>query len=313
MSQLPATQDSTQPGQVSGNRLPNPIPTLLVLAGLGVGAGVFGPLLPSGAGLLGLVGSVVAGAVAASSVRIAAQWERGIVFRFGKYVGSRGPGVFLLVPFVDAVKVIDTRITTMRIPHRQAITKDNVPLTLDGVIFMRVMDPSMAVTRVQDYQRAVQEYAQTTLRDVVGAMTLDQILADREQLGGRVQEIVEKEIEGWGIDVAAIRIQDIELPEDLKRVMAREASAEREKRATITKAQGDAEAAFNLAAAAREMAASPGALQLRTLQSLDSLGTSASNTVVLALPVELTNALAAVPGLAKAIAPPTPKPEAADQ
>jgi regulator of protease activity HflC (stomatin/prohibitin superfamily) len=178
-----------------------------------------------------------------------------------------------------------------------------VPVRLDGVIFMRVDDPSAALIRVQNYTQAVLEYAQTALRDIVGGMTLDEILADRELLGQRVEAMVEHEIDGWGLEVAAIRIQDIELPEDLKRVMARQASAEREKRATITKAEGDREAAENLALAAQKMATSPGALQLRTLQTLDSLGTSPSNTIVLAVPVELSNALKAVPELADALKP----------
>jgi regulator of protease activity HflC (stomatin/prohibitin superfamily) len=190
---------------------------------------------------------------------------------------------------------------TLDVPHRQAITKDNVPVRIDGVIFLRVVDPSAAVIRVQNYTRAVLEYAQTALRDIVGGMTLDQILADRELLGRRVEEMVETEIDGWGLDVAAIRIQDIELPEDLKRVMAREASAEREKRATITKAEGDAEAANNLAAAAERMAKAPGALQLRTLQTLDSLGVSPSNTVVLAVPIEMMQSQLVGPALTTAL------------
>ncbi|MFO0368882.1 MAG: SPFH domain-containing protein, partial [Armatimonadota bacterium] len=221
----------------------------------------------------------------------------------GKFVATKGPGVFFLVPFADTVRMVDTRIRTIEIPHRQAITKDNVPVRLDGVIFMRVDDPSAALIRVQNYTQAVLEYAQTALRDIVGGMTLDEILADRELLGQRVEAMVEHEIDGWGLEVAAIRIQDIELPEDLKRVMARQASAEREKRATITKAEGDREAAENLALAAQKMATSPGALQLRTLQTLDSLGTSPSNTIVLAVPVELSNALKAVPELADALKP----------
>ncbi|MCH7945888.1 MAG: SPFH domain-containing protein, partial [Armatimonadetes bacterium] len=151
------------------------------------------------------------------------------------------------------------------------------------------------------YEEAVQEYAQSAMRDMVGSTTLDDLLVEREALGRKVEEMVETEIDGWGIEVAGIRIQDIELPEDLKRVMARQASAEREKRATITKAEGDREAADNLAIAAQKMAASPGALQLRTLQTLDGLGPSSSNTVVIALPIEVFEALKSVPQLADAL------------
>ncbi|GAB4117418.1 MAG: slipin family protein [Fimbriimonadaceae bacterium] len=284
-------------------RLANPVPGILFLATVGAGWLAFGSSIATVAGALGFVGSIVLGSILASSIRMAAQWEKGIVFRFGKFVATKGPGVFFLVPFADTVRMVDTRIRTIEIPHRQAITKDNVPVRLDGVIFMRVDDPSAALIRVQNYTQAVLEYAQTALRDIVGGMTLDEILADRELLGQRVESMVEHEIEGWGLEVAAIRIQDIELPEDLKRVMARQASAEREKRATITKAEGDREAAENLALAAQKMATSPGALQLRTLQTLDSLGTSPSNTIVLAVPVELSNALKAVPELADALKP----------
>lgn len=287
---------------------PNPanaLQPIVFLAVLGVGfaaAAVTGGLETALAPGLIIVSGLI-GALLASSLRIAKQWEKALVFRLGKFSGIRGPGLFVLVPFIDSMRLVDTRIQTLEIPHRQAITKDNVPVRIDGVIFMRVNDPSAAVINVQNYIQAVQEYAQTALRDVVGSMTLDEILADREQLGRRVQQMVEHEIDGWGMDVAAIRIQDIVLPEDLKRVMAREASAEREKRATITKAEGDKEAAVNLSAAAQLMATSPGALQLRTLQTLDGLGTSPSNTVVLAVPTEVFQALSAVPQLANLMSP----------
>ncbi|MBX3095347.1 MAG: SPFH domain-containing protein [Fimbriimonadaceae bacterium] len=284
-------------------RLPNPIPFIVTVMGVGAGFLAAGAAISSPVAAGAMVAGGVIGAIVGSAFRIAAQWEKGIVFRFGKYVRSTGPGLFFLMPFVDSVRVVDTRIMTLDVPHRQAITKDNVPVKLDGVIFLRVTDPSAAVIRVQNYTRAVLEYAQTALRDIVGGMTLDEILADRELLGRRVEEMVEAEIDGWGLDVAAIRIQDIELPEDLKRVMARQASAEREKRATITKAEGDAEAANNLAMAAERMAAAPGALQLRTLQTLDSLGASSSNTVVLAVPIEMMQNQAMAPALVKALAP----------
>jgi regulator of protease activity HflC (stomatin/prohibitin superfamily) len=223
-------------------------------------------------------GFLAIAAVAASAFKMAMQWQKALVFRLGKFQAVRGPGVFTVIPFLDSVRMVDTRILTLDIPRQEAITKDNVPVSLDGVIFMRVSDPADAVVRVQNYQHAIRQYAQTALRDVVGAATLDEILADREALGHRIEQMVEVEIQGWGLEVAAIRLQDIVLPEDLKRVMARQASAEREKRANITKSEGDREAAENLAAAATTMATAPGALQLRTLQSLDSLGSSAANT-----------------------------------
>ncbi|MBS1716683.1 MAG: SPFH domain-containing protein [Armatimonadetes bacterium] len=220
-------------------------------------------------------------------IRQASQWEKALIFRLGKYQATRGPGLFVVLPFVETARLIDTRITTIAIPMQQAITKDNVPVSLDGVIFLRVDSPAEAIIRVQDYQHAIRQYAQTALRDVIGAVTLDEILADREGVGKRIEQMVDEEIVGWGLQVAGIRIQDLILPEDLKKVMARQASAEREKRANITKSEGDLLAANNLAEAAAKMTASPGALQLRTLQTLDSLGSSPSNTVVMAVPVDL--------------------------
>ncbi|CAN1563623.1 HflC Membrane protease subunits, stomatin/prohibitin homologs [Fimbriimonadaceae bacterium] len=236
----------------------------------------------------------------ANIFRMAAQWEKSLVFRLGKFQAVKGPGVFTVIPFIDSTRTVDTRIQTIDIPRQEAITKDNVPVTLDGVIFMRVVHPENAIIQVQDYIHAIRQYALTTLRDVVGTVTLDQLLADREALGERIERMVEKEIDGWGLEVPGIRIQDIILPEDLKRVMSREASAEREKRANITKSEGDRDAASNLAAAAATMHASPGALQLRTLQTLDSLGTSSANTVVLAVPVDVMQAIQSVPSLATA-------------
>ena len=167
------------------------------------------------------------------------------------------------------------------------ITRDNVPVEVDGVIFFLVRDTERAVVTVQDYRHAISQYAQASLRDVIGSMTLDELLSERDQIQTRIAQVVEERSRAWGIHVDSIRLLDINMPEDLKRMMSRQASAEREKRATITKAEGDREAAVNLAAAATTMAQSPGAMQLRTLQSIDGLGSSPSNTVLLAVPVEV--------------------------
>ncbi|AIE84161.1 SPFH domain-containing protein [Fimbriimonas ginsengisoli] len=275
----------------------NPLPLIvfILLAVAGVFAVHPGAANPASAGLYFLW--LLASLIIASAFRVAAQWEKALIFRLGRFQAVKGPGMFTVLPLVDQVRIVDTRILTLEIPRQEAITKDNVPVTLDGVIFLRVNEPKDAIMQVQNYQHAIRQYAQTALRDVVGAATLDEILADREALGKRIEEMVESEVIGWGLEVAAIRIQDILLPEDLKRVMARQASAEREKRANITKSEGDRLAAENLAAAASTMAASPGALQLRSLQTLDSLGNSPSNTVVLAVPVEVMTALQAIPKL----------------
>jgi regulator of protease activity HflC (stomatin/prohibitin superfamily) len=229
--------------------------------------------------------------VVASSIKLAAQWEQALVFRLGKYHSIRGPGLFLIIPLVDQVRMVDIRIRTTDIPAQQVITKDNVPVTINGVFFFKVDNVADAIIKVQDYRFAISQYAQTSLRDVIGQMTLDQLLVEREAIGKAIQTNVAKDIEGWGLEVTGIRIQDINMPEELKKMMARQASAEREKRATITKAEGDREASANLAAAARTMAESPGAMQLRTLQTIDGLGPTASNTVVLAVPIDVMEAV----------------------
>jgi len=209
------------------------------------------------------------------------------VFRLGKFKDIKGPGLFLIIPLIDQVRMIDTRVVAVNIPKQQVITRDNVPVVIDGVLFFRVVNPADAIIMVQDYRYMIAQYAQTSLRDVIGQMTLDQLLVEREQIARAIEVHVEKDTKGWGLEVTGLRIQDVSMPEELKKMMSRQASAEREKRATITKAEGDREAAVNLAAAAHTMGESPGAMQLRTLQTIDGLGPASSNTVVIAVPVEL--------------------------
>jgi regulator of protease activity HflC (stomatin/prohibitin superfamily) len=225
-----------------------------------------------------------------SGVRVAAQWERGVMLRLGKFCGVRGPGIVYVVPFIDNITFVDTRLLTLNIPSQQVITKDNVPAAVDGVLYYLVREAEQAVLTVQNYRFAVAQYAQATLRDVVGALTLDELLSEREQIQQRVAEVVEERIKSWGLHLDSIRLQDIEMPEDLKRIMSRQASAEREKRANITKSEGDKIAASNLAEAARIMATTSGAMKLRTLQTIDGLGTGQSNTVVM-FPIELVESL----------------------
>ena len=241
---------------------------------------------------------VVTGVIAAilwgvfvSGIRVAAQWERGVVLRLGRFQAVKGPGLLYIMPFIDNVRFVDLRLLTLNIPSQQVITKDNVPAAIDGVLFFLVADAEKAVIKIQDFAFAIAQYAQATLRDVVGGLSLDELLSEREQIQKRIAEVVEERIKDWGLHMDSIRLQDIEMPEDLKRIMSRQASAEREKRATITKAEGDRIAATNLAAAAVIMEQTPGAMKLRTLQTIDSLGASPSNTVVL-FPLELTEGLA---------------------
>jgi regulator of protease activity HflC (stomatin/prohibitin superfamily) len=272
----------------------NPLPAIVFALLAVAGFFILHPSQEAQTAVALFVGWLLASSVIASMFRMATQWEKALVFRLGKFQAVKGPGVFTIIPMIDSVRMVDTRIITIDIPSQQAITKDNVPVTTDAVIFLRVSQPEDAVIRVQNYVHAIRQYAQTALRDVIGSVTLDEILADREAVGKKIEDMVDSEIQGWGLDVAAIRIQDIILPEDLKRVMARQASAEREKRANITKSEGDRLAAENLAAAAQMMATAPGALQLRTLQTLDSLGSSQANTVVMAVPVEVMSAIQAI-------------------
>ncbi|MHB0960838.1 MAG: SPFH domain-containing protein [Pirellulaceae bacterium] len=225
-----------------------------------------------------------------SGLRVAAQWERGVVLRLGKFLTIRGPGILYIIPFIDNVRFVDLRLLTLNIPSQQVITKDNVPAAIDGVLFFLVADPEKAVIEIQDYAFAIAQYAQAALRDVVGGLSLDELLSEREQIQHRIAEVVEKRISNWGLHLDSIRLQDIEMPEDLKRIMSRQASAEREKRATITKAEGDKIAAVNLAAAAAIMQQTPGAMKLRTLQTIDGLGAGPSNTVIM-FPIELTESV----------------------
>ena len=259
---------------------------------------------PNLAFFLGLLW-IVADVIISSAIQLAAQWEHAVVFRLGKFSSIKGPGLFFIIPLIDQLRMVDTRVLTMDIPAQQVITKDNVPVKINGVIFFKVDDAAEAIIKVQDYRYAISQYAQTSLRDVIGQMTLDQLLTEREEIGKSIEANVEKDTAAWGLEVTGIRIQDIDMPEELKKMMSRQASAEREKRATITKAEGDRDAATNLAAAARTMAESPGAMQLRTLQTIDGLGPTASNTVVLAVPINIMDAFDQLGPFLKAKTPKT--------
>jgi regulator of protease activity HflC (stomatin/prohibitin superfamily) len=247
---------------------------------------VVGQVNPIAGGIVGGVGVVFSG-LFASAIKVANQWERAIVLRLGQFRATRGPGVFFILPILDRVRLVDTRVITEDIRRQEVITRDNVPVTINGVLFFQVVNVENAIMRIQDYVWGITQLAQTALRDVVGGVTLDELLAERERIGKLIEEVVAKHASEWGLQVAGIRLQDIDMPEDLKKIMSRQAAAEREKRATITKAEGDRLAAENLAAAAATMTASPGAMQLRTLQTIDGLGPQASNTVILAVPIEV--------------------------
>jgi regulator of protease activity HflC (stomatin/prohibitin superfamily) len=236
---------------------------------------------------------LVVGAGLAASVKVVAQWERMLVLRLGKFESVAEPGLRLLVPVVDTPIFVEMRVQTVPIAQQQAITQDNVPVVVNGVIFFKVVDAESAALRVQDYRAAIWRLAQATLRDVAGRLSLDELLSHQERLEREIAQNVEAQARAWGLQVDGIKLEDISVPEELKKMMSRQASSEREKRATIIKAEGDRQAAAALAEAAATMAASPGAMQLRTLQTIDGLGPSASNTVVLALPLEVIDAMRA--------------------
>jgi regulator of protease activity HflC (stomatin/prohibitin superfamily) len=237
------------------------------------------------------LGGLSLGAVLASSVKVVAQWERMIVLRLGKFQGVADPGLRLLVPVFDTPMFVEMRVQTVPIAQQQAITQDNVPVVVNGVIFFKVVDPESAALKVQDYRAAIWRLAQATLRDVAGRLSLDELLSHQVRLETEIAQNVAVQAAAWGLQVDAIKLEDISVPEELKKMMSRQASSEREKRATIIKADGDRQAAAALAEAAATMASSPGAMQLRTLQTIDALGPTASNTVVLALPLEIIDVM----------------------
>lgn len=234
---------------------------------------------------------VVAILIFFSAIRIIQQYETGVVFQLGRYSRTLQPGLNFIIPVLEYVRVIDMRILTQDIPKQQVITKDNVPVSINGVVYFKVVNAQTAVIQVQNFVYAISQYAQAALRDVVGGMSLDELLAERQKIGEEIEKVTQQEARSWGLQVTAIKIQDVDMPEELKKMMSRQASAEREKRATITKAEGDKLAAVNLAEAARLMTQSPGALQLRTLQTIDGLGPTPSNTVVLAIPIDILELL----------------------
>jgi regulator of protease activity HflC (stomatin/prohibitin superfamily) len=273
------------------------VSTLLFLASIVLG-GLVGFLLvasgrPPAFGAWSLGAGVVVGLLLSASVKVVAQWERMIVLRLGKFKAVAEPGPRLLIPVLDTPMFVEMRVQTVPIAQQQAITKDNVPVVVNGVIFFKVVDAESAALKVQDYRAAIWRLAQATLRDVAGQLSLDELLSHQVRLETEIAQNVAAQALAWGLKVDGIKLEDISVPEELKKMMSRQASSEREKRATIIKADGDRQAAAALSEAAATMAASPGAMQLRTLQTIDGLGPSSSNTVVLALPLEVIDAMRA--------------------
>ena len=222
-----------------------------------------------------------------SAVRIVQEYERGVIFRLGRLVGPRGPGLFLILPFVDRMVKIDLRVVTMEVPPQEVITRDNVTMRVSAVLYFRVVDPGLAVTGVADYVRASFQIAQTTLRSVLGESELDELLANRDRINAKLQEIIDTQTEPWGVKVSTVEVKDVELPESMQRAMARQAEAEREKRAKIIHAGGEFEAAQTLADAARVIGSEPQTLQLRYLQTLTEIAAERNSTIIFPVPIDL--------------------------
>ncbi len=221
-----------------------------------------------------------------SGIKIINQYERGVVLTLGAYSYTVGPGLKIIVPIFQRMIRVDMRIQTQDIPKQEVITKDNVPAGINAVVYFRVTKSEDAVLKIQDYAYAITQYAQTALRDVIGGVDLDTLLTEREKLAEQIKRLVDKETDEWGVDVTAIKMQDMELPDDMKRVMAKQAEAEREKRATIIRAEGEKTASENLKAA-MEMMASSGAISLRTLQTIEAAAANTGNTIVFTVPTEI--------------------------
>lgn len=236
-------------------------------------------------GFFGGVGSLVL-LLGLIGLRIVDQYERGVVLTLGKYTSTRTPGLTWIFPVIQRMIKIDLRITTTDIPQQEVITKDNVPVGINAVVYFQVRSAENAILNIKDYTLAVSQYAQAALRDVIGGVELDTILSERERIAEDIQQIVEKATDPWGIFVTDIKIQDIELPADMKRIMAKQAESERERRAVIIKAEGEYTAAERLAQAAGVLSATPGGISMRTLQTIEKINPDPSKTVIFALPVE---------------------------
>ncbi len=234
---------------------------------------------------------IIASIVLPQVVRILREYERGVIFRLGKLLGTKGPGLIFLIPLVDRMVKMDLRVVTIDVSRQEMMTRDNVPVTVDAVVYFRVVEPDAAVVKVESYWKATSLIAQTTLRSVIGQAELDALLAQRDQLNQKLQEIIDRQTDPWGIKVTAVEIKDVVLPEGMKRAMARQAESERERRAKIINSEGEFQAAEKLVQAAAMIAAQPIALQLRFLQTMREIASEHSTTTFLPIPIDLFGAL----------------------
>lgn len=226
-------------------------------------------------------------ALIVSSLKFVNEYDRLVVFRLGRVAGVRGPGPVLILPIIESFKKVDTRMVTMAIPMQEVITKDNISAKTAAVCFFQVVDPYKVVTKIEDPYSATSQIAQTTLRSILGQHELDDLLSERDKINAQLQAIIDRQTEGWGIKVNAIEVKDVEIPESMQRAMARQAEAERERRAKIVAAEGELQAAEKLAAAAKVIATEPGAMQLRQLQTMVEVSAEKNSTLIFPIPIEL--------------------------
>jgi regulator of protease activity HflC (stomatin/prohibitin superfamily) len=241
--------------------------------------------------VLGVI-AVLAILIFTATVKVVQEYERGVVFRLGRYVGARGPGLILLIPGIERMIKVDLRVITMDVPSQEAITRDNVTVKVNAVVYFRVVDPGAAVTRVLDFVRATSLIAQTTLRSVLGQVEFDDLLANRERVNEELQQIIDEQTDAWGVKVTSVEVRDVEVPDAMKRAMARQAEAEREKRAKIIHADGEYAAATQLAQAARVINSQEAGIQLRYLQTLTEISSERNQMIVFPLPTDLIKMLA---------------------
>lgn len=263
---------------------------MLIIAGF-IGYFLVRTNIVSGAFLLFVVFGLVLLLLVIVGLRIVDQYERGVVLTLGKYTSTRSPGLTWLFVGLQRMSKVDMRITTTDIPQQEVITKDNVPVGINAVVYFRVQSAENATLNIKDYGLAVSQYAQAALRDVIGGVELDALLSEREKIAEEIQKIVERATDPWGILVTDIKVQDIELPADMKRIMAKQAESERERRAVIIKAEGEYAAAERLAQAASVLSGTPGGMSMRTLQTIEKINPDPSKTVIFALPVEFFEGL----------------------
>ena len=225
-----------------------------------------------------------------SSIRVLREYERGVIFRLGRLIAQKGPGLILLIPIIDRMVRVDLRTVTLNIPPQEVITRDNVPSRVNAVAYFRVIDPNKAIVEVENFLLATSQIAQTALRSVLGKAELDMLLAERERLNEDLQKIIDEQTEPWGVKVSTVEIKDVEIPDQMQRAMARQAEAERERRAKIINAEGEFQAAEKLSSAAEIISKNPATLQLRYLQTLLEMGVNQNTTIVFPLPIDLIEA-----------------------